>query len=386
MNLNISSVPETCKIIRDPAEFLALEDEWRSLFDRAPGAYLAQSFDWCWAGWETVAAPRGRRLFVLVLREAERAVLIWPLVEAKYGPFRVLRPLGAEASEYHNPLVEDGSETRRRVSTAWEMMLRQTRGVDMLDLVHVRFDTALYGLLTQDRRCRMRAPSLLLWVRWPHATGWDGYWRSRSGTHRRKVGQMRRRLADRGKIGFEVVDSVDRFDGLVDWILLHKRAHMTNQGLRNDWLFSTYYRAFLRLAIRQIRGRSRLAVFLLSLDGAPVAALISRIDGRRVEGLILAFDDGFAAFSPGQLLYAECIRWALEHGLEYDFGYGDEPYKESWAIERGLLATFARPLTAKGAVLVLLLKARHSLRPLARRVARCLPPASRNQFFTTTAN
>jgi CelD/BcsL family acetyltransferase involved in cellulose biosynthesis len=371
LNPNITAFPETCKIIRDPAEFLALEDEWQSLFDRVPGAYLAQSFDWCRSGWETVAAPRGQRLFVLVLREEQRAVLIWPLVEAKYGPFRVLRPLGSEASEYHNLLVEDGPETTRRVSTAWKM-LQQTRGIDMLNLEHVRFDAALYGLLTQDRRCRMRAKSLLLSVRWPHVTGWDGYWRSRTGHFRKRVINNWRRLADRGKIGFEVVDCVNRFDGLVDWILLHKRAHMANQGLKNDWLFSTHYRAFLRLAIRQIRGRSRLAVFLLSLDGAPVAALISRIDGSRVEGLILGFDDGYAAFSPGRLLTAECIRWALERGLECDFGYGDQPYKESWANERGLLATFARPLTAKGAVLMLLLEARHSLRPLAKRVARRL--------------
>jgi len=71
-----SSVVETCEIIRDPAEFLALEDKWRSLFDRVPGAYVAQSCDWCRAGWETIAAPRGRRLLVLVLREGERAVLI----------------------------------------------------------------------------------------------------------------------------------------------------------------------------------------------------------------------------------------------------------------------------------------------------------------------
>ena len=175
MTLIASSVVETCEIIRDPAEFLALEDKWRSLFDRVPGAYVAQSFDWCRAGWETIAAPRGRRLLVLVLLEGERAVLIWPLVEAKYGPWRVLRPLGTEASEYHNLLVEDGPEATRRVSTVWEV-LQRSRGIDMLNLVNVRSDMALYGLLTQDRRYRMRARSPLLWVRWPHATGWDGYW------------------------------------------------------------------------------------------------------------------------------------------------------------------------------------------------------------------
>jgi CelD/BcsL family acetyltransferase involved in cellulose biosynthesis len=369
-----SSIVETCEIIRDPAEFLALEGEWRSLFDRVPGAYLAQSFDWCWAGWETVAAPRGRRLFVLVLREEERAVLIWPLVEAKYGPCRVLRPLGTEASEYHNLLVEDGPETTRRISTAWEM-LRRTPGIDMLNLANVRFDTALYGLLTQDRRCHMRAPSLLLWVRWPYATRWDGYWRSRSGHHRGAVNRKRRRLADRGRINFEVVESADRFAALVDWILPHKRAWLARRGLWNDWLFTASYREFLRLAGWRIRGRSRLVVFLLSLDGAPVAALMSCIDGKRVESLIGTFDNRYAAVSPGQTLEAECIRWALEHGLEFDFRIGGDPYKESWANERGSLATFARPLTAKGAVLVLLL-----------RLAIRLPAPVRNRIKSALTN
>lgn len=68
-------------------------------------------------------------------------------------------PLGTEASEYHNLLVEDGPEATRRVSTVWEM-LQRSRGIDMLNLVNVRSDMALYGLLTQDWRYRMRARRL----------------------------------------------------------------------------------------------------------------------------------------------------------------------------------------------------------------------------------
>ncbi|MGH6840362.1 MAG: GNAT family N-acetyltransferase, partial [Methylocella sp.] len=245
-------------------------------------------------------------------------------------------------------------------------------------LVNVRSDSALYGLLSQDRRCRILERYLLLWLRWPHAAGWDGYWGSRSGHHRGNVSRKRRRLADHGKIGFEVVDCADRFAEQVDWVLLHKRAWMANQGLWNDWLFTASYREFLRLAGRQIRGRSRLVVFLLSLDGAPVAAHISCIDGERVEFLIGVFDNRYAAVSPGQTLDMECIRWALERGLEFDFRLGDEPYKESWANERGLLATFARPLTAKGAVLVALLMARSRLRDRGRR----LPVPVKNRIKT----
>lgn len=383
MTLIASAAVKSCTIIRDPAEFLALENEWRSLFDRVPGAYLAQSFEWCWAAWETVAAPRGRRLFVFVLREEERAVLIWPLVERKFGPWRVLRPLDSEASEYLNLLVEDGPEMTHRIAAAWEM-LQRTRGVDTLNLVHVRSDTPLYQLLAHDRRCCMGIRSPLLCLRWPHATGWNGYWRSHSAHFRKRVINTRRRLADRGRIGFEVVDCVDRCAGLIDWILLQKRGRLASQRLESDWLFTPSYREFLRVAGRRIRVPGRLVVFLLSLDGAPVAAVLSCIDGSRVEALILAFDIRYAAVSPGQTLMAECVQWALERGLEFDMRMGDEPYKQKWANERDILATFVRPLTAKGAVLVLLFMARWHLRDLARRLnkrlARRLPVPTQLTF------
>lgn len=367
MNPTVSAAAEPCKIIREPVEFLALEDEWRSLFDRVPSAYLAQSFDWCRLGWETVAALRGRRLFVLVLREEERVVLIWPLVEAKYGPCCVLQPLGSEASEYLNLLVEDGPETTRRVTAAWET-LQQTRGIDMLNLIHVRCDTVLYGLLAQDSRCRVLERNPWLWVRAPDETKWEGYWRSRSRNFRRGLSRGRRRLADSGKVVFEIVDCPDHFAELLDWVLTRKRVWMESQRLRNKWLFTGSYREFLRLAVGQIRRPGRLAVLLLSLDGAPVAALISCIDRWRVEALIAAFDIDYATVSPGQILEADGVQWALDRGLEFDFRLGAEPYKESWANERGLLATFARPLTTKGTVLVQVLLAYPHLRSLALRV------------------
>jgi CelD/BcsL family acetyltransferase involved in cellulose biosynthesis len=176
------------------------------------------------------------------------------------------------------------------------------------------------------------------------------------------------------------VDCADRFAALVDWILLHKRAWMARHRLGNDWLFTAPYREFLRLAGRQIRGRSRFVVFLLNLEGAPIAAHISCIDARRVEFLIGVFDIRYAAVSPGQILVADCVQWALERGLEFDFRLGDEPYKERWANERGLLATFARPLTAKGAVLVLLLMTRQRLRHFAGCLARLLPAPVQGTF------
>ncbi|MFZ3326324.1 MAG: hypothetical protein WA231_10685 [Methylocella sp.] len=76
----------------------------------------------------------------------------------------------------------------------------------------------------------------------------------------------------------------------------------------------------------------------------------------------------------------------LEHGLEFDFRFGDEPYKESWANERGILASFSRPLTVKGAVLVLLLLARQRRRHLAGRLARRLPAPGKSRIKTALTN
>jgi CelD/BcsL family acetyltransferase involved in cellulose biosynthesis len=77
------------EIITDEAGFRALQREWDDLWARARGWYY-QSFDNCWIAWEQIARPLGRKLHIIVRREAGKSVLIFPLITYK----RVLRISG----------------------------------------------------------------------------------------------------------------------------------------------------------------------------------------------------------------------------------------------------------------------------------------------------
>lgn len=86
------------QIIRNVPAFLAFAREWRDLCNKVPQHYFTQSFDWCRGRWEEVTDPRGRRLYCLVARQDQCAVLIWPLVmyRNRFWPFA--RPLGRSSA------------------------------------------------------------------------------------------------------------------------------------------------------------------------------------------------------------------------------------------------------------------------------------------------
>jgi CelD/BcsL family acetyltransferase involved in cellulose biosynthesis len=105
------------KILTDFQSVIALQDEWEDLCRRSTRHYLAQSFTWFRASWETTAAPRGDRLYCLVIRVAGKIRLIWPFVIFRAGGVKVARPL-PQATEYCTVLVEDGPDAERYVAAA----------------------------------------------------------------------------------------------------------------------------------------------------------------------------------------------------------------------------------------------------------------------------
>jgi CelD/BcsL family acetyltransferase involved in cellulose biosynthesis len=352
------------EIIRDLDQFLALESDWLALFDRVPNAYLAQSFGWCFTGWEIVAKPRGCQLFVVVLRDEGRVVLIWPLAERRVGLFHVLRPLGSDNYDHNNLLVEEDEYELRRVSFVLNE-LQHIKGVDLLNLLQVRSNTALHQLLSHDFMCEVLSQSLWLWVKALNATGWAGYWKACPSKLRHDIDRRLRRLLERGKVEFEIITNnppparmdfklltVDpiRFGEQLDWMFKHKRASMKRLNLHNDWLLSDSYREFLRLASHRCT-QGCLAIFILTLNGITIAAELSCLELQRIEGMIKTYDMAYAVYAPGQQLVKKFLQWALEQNLEYDMRLGDETYKENWANQRGTVTIFLKPVSWKGQLL-----------------------------------
>jgi CelD/BcsL family acetyltransferase involved in cellulose biosynthesis len=90
-------------------------------------------------------------------------------------------------------------------------------------------------------------------------------------------------------------------------------------------------------------------------SGRPIGALGCFID-REKRSLLFVISGREAAFdgpSPGLILHAHCIQWAIAHGCTtYDFLRGNEPYKYSFGVEErrldSLLITRRRAVCARG--------------------------------------
>jgi CelD/BcsL family acetyltransferase involved in cellulose biosynthesis len=99
--------------------------------------------------------------------------------------------------------------------------------------------------------------------------------------------------------------------------------------------------AFMLDAIKALDTQGWVRLLTLSADGRAVAAELDFEFGDRVFMFKGAFDPDFGAYSPGQLLHHRVFTDGMARGITiFDFGRGDQGYKQRWAnAERSLFTT-----------------------------------------------
>jgi CelD/BcsL family acetyltransferase involved in cellulose biosynthesis len=332
-----------------PADLADLRQDWRSLADRCPGHYLSQTWRWAATAWNTVAAPRRRKLHILTLRSEGRLVAVWPVVSYRDGRLQIVRQLSAEGSEYVSPLIEPGPASAEHL----KMLCRAVRALgDLLLLPHVRRDDPLADFL-QRHRLRSIEDNFLKapWIALRSYPDWASYLSTVSHSHVRGLNREYRRLSRQGEVGFRV-EASHVVETEIDQMLVHKDAWMVRRSRSNDWLDTPEYRAFLRAMSSGNDRHDGLTLFTLRLNGLQIAAQLSAVDDRRVEALIRAYDSKWSRRSPGDILLQECVHWAFEHRLDYDFRLGDEAYKAKWAHTNADIFTCRLALSLRGLVAV----------------------------------
>jgi CelD/BcsL family acetyltransferase involved in cellulose biosynthesis len=72
-------------------------------------------------------------------------------------------------------------------------------------------------------------------------------------------------------------------------------------------------------------------LFVLTLQGKPLAANVVAVGATRAYLLTTTYDLKQANLSPGTVLVDDCVKWAFDRGLDFDFGPGEQQYKSSWS-------------------------------------------------------
>jgi CelD/BcsL family acetyltransferase involved in cellulose biosynthesis len=334
------------QLIADVGALRTLEPAWRELEQRAVDCHFTQSFDWCRLGWEERVFETGDKLHVATVWRADDLIAVWPFIQRRRG--RVLRidPVSCGLNEeYGNPLFAPGEDT---FETCAALLRVLTSGIDIMHVPFLREGSNMQKAIEARKALKFAVPIDAFAVDRQSAATFEALIAGYPKKLRVNLRSARKRLGELGKVSFELPDEARGQIETIDWILQQKRAWLQRKDKSRDWFFKEETRQFLQGAatIRNVVGR--LGLFVLKLDGVPVAAVVSTIDRRRIEMHVTTFDPAYARFSPGMLLIEDMLRWGFERNLSFDMRTLKAEYKERWATSSSKRVSYFMTASSRG--------------------------------------
>lgn len=352
-------------VLSSIGELRRLVPEWESLSSDNPGGniFLSPTFALNW-----LAHFQGRAgLQVLVVREAKKLVGLAPLMarKAMWGrfPVRHLQTLTNHESPCPGLLLSDAAGNRmpeiiealENSVGSWDILQVDGLGEDE----YVGFLKAMFprrGLQVVGAGTRLFSYLRL-------EGDWESYLGGRTVNFRRTLRRTERAISARGHAEFvacgknggieEAFETYCRID-LNSW---KREDGVVIAG--DDGLYDYYRRVVLDFA--KAEGSW---IFLLLVDGKPVAGIIGLVCHNKLYTLKTSFDIAYSDCSPGTVLMCRVIRLAYEERYEGIDFLGKGEFTERWSRSsrsfRSLTVMRRNPFT----LLVGVAKALRGRRPL----------------------
>ncbi|WP_237479952.1 GNAT family N-acetyltransferase [Lichenibacterium dinghuense] len=166
----------------------------------------------------------------------------------------------------------------------------------------------------------------------------------------RDMGKQRRRLERAGELRFSRASTPAEVEAGFAALVEQRTRRFAEMG-RFDLLVQPRIQSFYRSAALAGLEGGPVRLFVLSVDGGPVATFYGLEHGAGFQGLILTMSDDKAwrTASPGVQIVAEALQWARGRGLTYfDLSVGDLPYKREFGLVRETLDEVVQPLSPQG--------------------------------------
>ena len=332
----MSATKTVVETITDPARLHDLAPEWEALAAEAALEHPFLTHDWVETWWEAFGA--GRRLNVLVVRDAGRAIAIAPLMRGRVKicglPIHSLESIANEHTPRAGFLV--AKDRADAYDALWETLARPGQGFDLLLLRQLPGESetlrALNGTASRAGWLEGRWPSEVsphIRLRGPFAAYFEGL----SPKHRENVRKREKKAKKMGEVSYETVTGGSGLDAaLEDGIRIEGSGWKGKEGTairsRPDTL-----RFYTRLAHR-LAAREALELQFLRVGDRRVAFGYTLRHGAGRFMVKSSYDDAFGPISPVMLLIRAVLERAHEEGVrEFDFLGGSDPWKLSWTSE-----------------------------------------------------
>jgi len=318
--------------LRTTADWDALAQEWDLLFSRSHVQVPFLRCGYLRAWWQSLGGaewqPENSALRIITAREHGELIGIAPLfLSSKPGWRPALRLIGSvEVSDYLDLIAPP--EALDEFLNGLLAFLRQDQELRALplELLNLREDSAvllalpriaeLNGYTVSEERLQP-SPYITL------AESWDAYLAGVNKKQRHEIRRKVRNAENRHQTEWYAVQDEARLGEEVDAFLA-----MMRQDPRKEAFLNPAMREHLQATARFAFQEGRLHLAFLTFEGHKAAAYFSFIEGDKLWVYNSAWELPYAPCSPGWVLLAKVIHWAIDRGLrEVDMMRGDEDYK-----------------------------------------------------------
>jgi len=316
-------------LVDSESRFTELRSAWDSLLQSSEAASPFLTWEWLHPWWRHLSGSS--RLRMLTAGADNRLMAVAPFrLTTGVARMRCLDLLGTgdAGSDYLDVITRSGFEDEaldaiERFVVAQNMALR---------LTHLSSSAAGVGLANRLERRRwfqVTTPGGICPYIPLAGHTWDSYLATLGASHRANVRRRLRALEQKFDVRFELVSTDhDRREALERLAHYHERRF----AARGSAFRTASLCAFHDEATRRFLDRGWLRMFVLRVNGAPVAVMYGFLYDRTFYFYQHGFDDSYQQHSIGLVLMALSIRTAIEEGAaEFDMLWGTEPYKFLWA-------------------------------------------------------
>ncbi len=318
----------------DRSGFDALAGEWNDLLKRSAFDTLFLTWEWQRTWWEHLGEGD---LFLITVRDNQGHLIgIAPLYRTvSAGGERKLNIVGCvEVSDYLDIIIAQGYE-REVYSTLLDYLdsnnepsNAETAGWDVAELCNIPEISPAHQALAEmavehGYQFRTIVEDVCPVIDLP-AT-WDAYLASLDKKQRHEIRRKMRRIEREADVHWYIVDqSRDLAEEIEAFIALHQKSSADKDDFMDEQM-----KGFFRAVARVLQPPGWLQLAFIEVDGQKAAAMLN-FD---YADTILVYNSGYdpqhrAHLSPGIVLLAYCIRYAIELGrARFDFLRGSEPYK-----------------------------------------------------------
>ena len=321
------------------AEVSALLPQWEKLLDRCANTTIFSTWEWLGPWWR--AYGRGDFRLAAFYDESSALVAIAPLFveqrqELPHLTLRWLHLMGDRTgdSDYLDCLVLPGRE--REFADAL---------LEYLSSAKVRWDVGELNTVPAISAGVAALEAAMARAGWPSRTEtssgscielpptWDEYLNKISSKERGKIRYRSQRLNKLHQVQFRKCTEISELDGCLEHLFALHQKRWNSKGEPGSFASSSR-RDFYRHLGRELLTKERLELWLLELDGRPVAAQFGFVYRQAAYSLQEGFDPDLTQESVGYVLRAHVLRVMIESGMRYyDFLGGSSESKERWNAE-----------------------------------------------------